>query len=293
VDVHQHLWPSAFVDALRARTQPPMMRRWTLYTAREAPFTVDPADHDPDRRRGLDPDRGRILLSLSSPLGIERLVPDEAQPLLDAWHDGLLELPEPFCGWASVNHAEPDLDGLKQRLADGMAGLQVPAGELATPAGLERAAPVLRLCEELDRPVLVHPGPMAHGAADLPPWWPPVVDYVAQLHAAWWSWQQAGRTLLPALRICFAAGAGLAPLHHERYAARGGRRVVVDRNVFVETSSYGRQAVDALTRALGIDVIVLGSDRPYAVPVDPLLGAAARMAITVTNPTRLLEGERL
>src|SRR2546430_4984873 len=98
VDVHQHLWPPAFVDALRRRSKPPMMRGWTPYTAHEAPFEVDPADHDPDRRRALDPDRARILLSLSSPLCIERLRPDESQLLLHAWHDGLRELPRPFRG---------------------------------------------------------------------------------------------------------------------------------------------------------------------------------------------------
>ena len=41
-------------------------------------------------------------------------------------------------------------------------------------------------------------------------------------------------------------------------------RFVVDPNAFVDTSSYGRQGVDALSRALGIDVLVLGTDRPYA-----------------------------
>jgi hypothetical protein len=66
----------------------------------------------------------------------------------------------------------------------------------------------------------------------------------------------------------------------------------VDRNVYVETSSYGRQAVDALIRALGVDVVVLGSDRPYAEPFhDPHLGAAALRAIRVDNPMRMLEGE--
>ncbi|MCW2597345.1 MAG: amidohydrolase, partial [Jatrophihabitans sp.] len=71
---------------------------------------------------------------------------------------------------------------------------------------------------------------------------------------------------------------------------RGGGRFVVDRNVFVDISSYGRQGIDALTRALGIDVIVLGSDRPYAKPSDLYLGDAARYAVCVANPHRLLEG---
>lgn len=60
--------------------------------------------------------------------------------------------------------------------------------------------------------------------------------------------------------------------------------------MFVDTSSYGRQGLDHLTRALGIDPVVLGSDRPYAEPVETDLGRAARHAVSVTNPRRLLEG---
>jgi hypothetical protein len=90
--------------------------------------------------------------------------------------------------------------------------------------------------------------------------------------------------------LCFAAGAGLAPAHHERFAARSGNRFIVDPNVFVDTSTHGRQAIDVLVRALGIDVIVLGSDRPYADPADPHLGDAAAHAVSVVNPCRLLEG---
>jgi hypothetical protein len=58
----------------------------------------------------------------------------------------------------------------------------------------------------------------------------------------------------------------------------------------VDTSSYGRQGIDALTRVLGIDVIVLGSDRPYAAPADVELGDAAQHAICVTNPRHFLGG---
>jgi 6-methylsalicylate decarboxylase len=40
-------------------------------------------------------------------------------------------------------------------------------------------------------------------------------------------------------------------------------------------------------------MLVFGSDRPYAQPHPDLgLGAAARHAIRVTNPARLLQGDR-
>ena len=288
VDVHQHLWPPALVDALRARSSPPMLRGWTLHTAGEPPYEVRPADHDPDARaQGEGPDT-RVLLSLSTPLGIEAMPADEGGPLLDAWHTGLADLPVSFSGWAAASEVEPDLDGLTKLLQTDFVGLQVSATTWSSPAALEAHAAVLRVCEEQDRPVLVHPGPVSTAAVDAPGWWPAVVDYPAQLQAAWWSWHTAGRALLPQLRVCFAAGAGLAPLHHERFAVRGGQRFVVDHDVFVDISSYGRQAVDALARALGIDVLVMGSDRPYAEPPDPRLGDAAQHAICVSNPLRLL-----
>lgn len=295
VDVHQHVWPERLLDALRGRTNPPRLDGWTLYLVGEPPYEVDPGAHDVTKRAALEADGGaaHALVSLSSPLGIEWLDPDEAAPLLDAWHTGSLELPEPFRPWAAANVVEPEhaTGQLGDVLDRGCVGLQVPADALGSPSAVERIAPLLALCEERDRPVLVHPG-LARGHADeaLPGWWVPVVDYVGQLHAAWWAWHLAGRSLFPHLRICFAAGAGLAPVQHERLVARGGRFTRIDPEVFVETSSYGPQALDALIRVLGIDPIVFGTDRPYAEPTDPRMGAAATHAIRRVNPRRFLKG---
>lgn len=290
IDVHQHLWPADFIEQLRRRTVAPLLRGWTLHTAGEPPYEIEPSDHDPMRRAGLDPLLRRALVSLSAPLGIEQLPVAESAPLLDAWHRGVLELPRPFEGWASISSVEPDTDALKGLLTAGLVGLQLPAGALATPAAIEQTAPALRLCEELNRPVLVHPGPAAPLVADRPDWWAAVVDYPAQLQAAWWSWHVAGRAQFPQLRLCFVAGGGLAALNHERWTARAGHRFVVDHDVFVDTSSYGRQGVDALVRVLGVDAVVLGSDRPYAEPRDLHLGDAGARAVGVVNPHRLLEG---
>lgn len=298
IDVHQHLWPAEFIDALRARTEGPMLRDWTLHTDYEAPFLLTPADHDPARRRRLDPDRGQVLLSLSTPIGVEALPPEQSAPLLRAWHDGLLGLAEGsrhfFTGWAAVSSVEPDLAELTRLFTDHptvFRGLQLPATSFADPSAVEALAPILQLCERFDRPVLVHPGPVPDGGqADrgLPAWWPAVVSYPNQLQVAWWAWRTVGRSVAPELRICFAAGAGLAPAQHERFTARSGEPFVVDPGVFVDTSSYRRQGVDALVRALGIDAPVLASDRPYAEPTDPQLGEAAWNALAVNNPRRLL-----
>lgn len=295
IDVHGHLWPEELVEALRRRRSAPRLEGWVLHLDGEAPLHVNPDDHDIAARAGLEPDsRGLCLLSLSSPLGIESLPTAEAAPLLEAWHDGAARLPEPFAAWTSVAGTEPDLQQLKHHLQTRFVGLQVPATWLATPHLLETLAPTLAVCEAESRPVFVHPGPAGlQDASRLPSWWPAVVAYSAQLQAAWWSWHEVGRSLLPDLRICFAAGAGLAPAHHERLVARGGAVGRIDPGVFVETSSYGRQAIDAVTRVLGVDGIVLGSDRPYGQPVDAealALGRAAAHSIQSTNPRRLLLG---
>jgi predicted TIM-barrel fold metal-dependent hydrolase len=292
LDVHQHLWVPELVEALRARSAAPRVIGSTLRLAGEPDYEIDPIQQQPQRRAAQDHGLALIVLSMSSPLGMESLPPDQARPLLSAWHDGVLQLPAPFSAWAAVSLLDPDLDELTVLLDKGLVGLQVPATALATPAALERLAPVLRVCEQAGRAVFVHPGPVGPDAAraGLPVWWPAVVDYAAQLHAAWWAWHAVGRSLLPSLRICFAAGGALGAVHSERFLARGGGDRRLDRDTFVDTSSYGARAQDALIRVLGIDVIVNGSDRPYAEPVDAGLGAAAKHAIEVLNPTRLLTG---
>ena len=289
IDVHQHLWPEQFVDRLRGRTEPPYLDGWTLHTATEAPYDVDPAAHEVGKRVALERDSGTTLavVSLSSPLGIEHLGDDK---LLDAWHDGAAELPEPFRAWASVSLPEPDVDELESLLRKGFLGVQLPAHVLGTPAGWEALGDLLAAAERLGKPILVHPG-VAGPAGEAPGWWAPVVDYTAQQQAAWWAWHCfGGRRSYPNLRLCFAAAAGLAPVHHERLAARGGRLGTIDPNLYVDTSSYGPQGIDAVARVLGIDQVVHGTDRPYAGIADLRQGAAATAVIRHDNPHRLLFG---
>jgi predicted TIM-barrel fold metal-dependent hydrolase len=300
VDLHQHLWPEPLVERLRSRSRVPYLRGWTLHTQGEPPCEIDPTHHDVRQRleHNAQDGIGLACLSLSSPLGIESLRGPSATGLLDAWHESASVLPVGFAAWASVSSVDPDLDGLADLVGRGFfVGVQVPATDVRTPAGWERLGPVLDVAERAGKPLLVHPGPEPRdpGAATRPGWWPAVVGYVGQLQAAWWGWHAAQvRASHPTLRVVFAAGAGLAPVHHERYTARGGGATgEVDPLIHVDTSSYGPQGLDALARVLGIDALVLGSDRPYAQPwTGPVaperMGAAASRAIRVTNPRRVL-----
>ena len=288
IDIHQHLWPQSFLDALRARRTAPRLDGWTLHLPGERPYAIDPAHHDPERRAATEPAE-LVLTAPSAALGLDRLPPAEAAGLAAAWLDGALDLPAPFKPWTMAGTREPDPAALADALDRGAVGLELPADVLAAPGGLDRIAPLLELLDAAARPLLVHPGPA--GAQDdpgRPGWWAPVVPYVAQLHAAWWAWAHDGRARYPHLPVCFVALAGLGPLHGERQRARGGSGGPVDPLTFVETSSYGTLAVDAVIRVLGIDVVCHGSDRPYAEPPRLGFGAAALHAIQSANPGRLL-----
>ena len=288
IDCHQHLWPARFVDALRRRHTYPYMRDWTLHLPGEDPYEVSPQAHDVELRRTSER-ADRVLISMSSPLGIEHLPAHDGAELIDIWHESALELGGPFHVWAAASVSDLDPDGLAKVLREErIAGLQLPATAVADPAGIAHVGPLLDEAQRANKPVLIHPGPAPACDPGLPVWWPALVPYVSQMHQAWLAWHVAGR---PDLRIGFVALAGLAPLHHERLAARGGALGALNANVFYETSSYGTRAIDALIRVVGVDPIVSGSDRPYAQAVDPGLGAAFTHALFTANPHHFLTGE--
>ncbi|MBV9365210.1 MAG: hypothetical protein JOY89_13295, partial [Solirubrobacterales bacterium] len=223
LDVHQHLWPEAMIEALRERRRPPRLRGWNLELAGEPDYEVDPAAHDVSARAaqaradGLD----LALVGLSSPMGIESLPADEARELLGAYHNGVAALPAPFGGWAAPCLSEIDPVALARELDRGFVGLQLPAPALLDADGYERVGPLLELLEASGKPLLVHPGPAAGGtgrtvaggrgtvagargtvagsgaAARAPRWWPAIVSYVQQMHAAWFAFRAYGRPRHP------------------------------------------------------------------------------------------------
>jgi 6-methylsalicylate decarboxylase len=87
------------------------------------------------------------------------------------------------------------------------------------------------------------------------------------MHAAWLAFLTAGRPQHPLLRVVFSMLAGLAPLHAERLASRGGPSArTPDPLIFYDTSSYGASAVRSLEAVVGSQQLLYGSDRPVIEP---------------------------
>jgi predicted TIM-barrel fold metal-dependent hydrolase len=299
IDVHQHLLGQPLVAELaRRRRAPRLLRRhgaragWTFRLAGEPDgvLTLDAVDvavrGEELQRDGID----RALVALSSALGIESLPAEEALPLLDAYHRGADALPARFGAWGAVQLEAPDARDVDALVARGYVGVSLPATALATPALLERVGPLLERLEHHDVPLFVHPGPVidAH-ASTLPPWWPALTDYVAQMQAAWLAFLHAGRRAHPRLRVLFAMLAGGAPLQLERLAARGGPAGAVhDPLLFYDTSSYGPRALRAAIEIVGAGQLVHGSDRPVVEALVPPADTALGHALLRVNPSRLL-----
>jgi hypothetical protein len=280
IDIHQHLWTEPLVQALADRRELPFVRRehglTILFLAGERPFVIDLSSEAPTRRAALVELDGldRALLCLSSPLGIESLPREQSLPLIDAYHEGVLSLDGPFGVWGAIALDRPDPDDVDRVIGRGCVGLSLPAGALSSVGALSRMRTVLARLELLGAPLLVHPGPgpsqtQAVGEASFgdPLWWPALTRYVADMQAAWLAFLAAGRLQHPELRVVFSMLAGLAPLHAERFASRGGPAPYVpDPLVFYDTSSYGPSAVRTLAELVGAQQLLYGSDRPVVEP---------------------------
>jgi 6-methylsalicylate decarboxylase len=291
IDVHQHLWTEPLVQALTERRELPFVRRehglTVLFLASERPYVIDLDAEALERRAALVELDGldRALLCLSSPLGIESLPREQALPLIDAYHDGALALDGPFGVWGAIALDRPDPADVDRALSRGCVGLSLPAGALAGVEALARLRSVLARLELRGAPLLVHPGPGPRpGGGPLaratplgdPLWWPALTRYVAEMHAAWLAFLDVGRPEHPELRVVFSMLAGLAPLHAERLASRGGPTPCEpDRLMFYDTSSYGPSAVRMLEQAVGPQQLLYGSDRPVVDPGE--LGMPGRL----------------
>lgn len=282
VDFHQHLWPQRLVELLARRSAPPFLRGGTLTTS-EGRFEVDLDAHLPSCRLAALERAGveRAIVSLQPTLGIHLLPVEEAQPLLDAYHDGAVELRDGSDGRIVPLSAGTALEGF--------AGACVPAEALWNGDISQVAAELVDLGQFL----FVHPGPATFDGID-EEWWAPVVDYTAQMQTAYAAWVRWGAARWPSLPVVFAILAGGAPFQLERFASRGVDPAVASpANTYFDTASYGRLALEFCLAAFGIGRLVYGSDTPVVEPTPPLdliptLGKEAVDAICSRNALALL-----
>jgi hypothetical protein len=277
-DLHQHLWPEEVVEALTARTAPPRLDGSTLELG-EGAFELDLDAHVLERRLAqLDGDGIDVALVSLQPTLADPLPPD----LVDAYHEGIVRV-------------AADSDGRVRPLGaaavvEGCAGACVAAAALAD---LDRLAPLLDELELRRQPLFVHPGPPGDAAAG-PSWWAPGIDYPAQMQSAFGRWMAEGAERWPSLHVVFAILAGGAPFQLERLAAKGfDSRAALNANVYFDTASYGRRAVEFCLATYGVGHVVYGSDAPVMDPSVTLgevqsFGDAVVAAVCQDNPARLL-----
>ncbi len=313
LDVHQHVWTPNLLDALAEREELPFVRYeqglTVLFLAGERPFVIDTRSERSADRAALVSSDGldRAFVCLSSPLGIECLPRDAAQPLLEAYCEGALALGSPFGVWGAIALDRAAPADVERALARGCVGISLPAGALGSIDGLARLAPVLATLEHAGAPLFVHPGPgsivpgrgrsgIDHGLAEPslndPLWWSALTRYVADMQAAWLAFSTTGRPQHPRLRVVFSMLAGLAPLHAERLRARGGPATPPhsDPLTFYETSSYGASAVRHLAEAVGHEQLLYGSDRPVVDPARHGVLDGADWGLLAENASRAFGG---
>jgi predicted TIM-barrel fold metal-dependent hydrolase len=281
-DVHQHLWPDSLVAALQARSKPPCLDG-SLLTIYEGAFELD-LDADRLERRLAELDAHGLdvaFTSLQPTLGIEDLPAAERHEVWAAYDEGILEVAARSGGRIrplSAGAARP-----------GFAGASVRAAALLE---LDTLAPVADALVEIGGFLFVHPGP-TKPAVDVP-WWSAVVEYTAQMQAAYAAWLAQGRERWPELPVVLAILAGGAPIQLERMTARGFDAVeALEADVYFDTASYGPRALRLALDAFGPERLLFGSDAPVIEPGPTLaavesLGPEAAGTIVEKNFARFL-----
>lgn len=283
-DLHQHLWPEPFVEALKRRSEPPALAGEVLSTP-EGRFELDLAEHELERRlQTLDRDEIDVaVVSLQTSLGLERLHAPEREELEETWTSGIREV---------VGSSAGRLLAFAPSVArEGFAGVSIGSSVLSD---LERATPLLDSAQAASVLVFVHPDAGRTADASRPPWWDWVTGYPARMQEAYLTWLAFGRERWPDLRVLFAMLAGGGPFQLERLARRGiDVRSALDPSTYFDVSTHGRRAIELCIETFGVGQLVYGSDTPVVDP-RPTLAAVRGFGDAVTHvlqsdtPSRLL-----
>jgi hypothetical protein len=283
-DVHQHLWPEELIALLAARREPPCLRGHDLVLADEGRFRVDLAEHRLEQRLARLDRHGTdiAVISLQPTLGIEGLPESDRLALASAWHEGAQRLITVGRGRIRALASGACLTGF--------AGACVSATDVVK-GGCDFDLLVEQLATR-EQVLFVHPGP-GRPPPGAPPWWAPVVDYTAQMQAAYMTWLARRYGGGPRPAAIFAILAGGAPVNLERLVSRGGdAQLALDPSVFLDVASYGQRAIELCLATFGVRQLLFGSDFPVVEAERALrdisaFGDAVVTAIRGENPTLL------
>ncbi len=282
VDVHQHMWPEPFIDALARRSAPPCLDGRLLRLPRELDSEVDLEAHRLDARLCLLDRDGIDVALISLP---PAHVMDGEGALADIYHQSMLDLVATSGGRLRALAAGA--------CRPGFAGACVSAESLV--AGIDPLLEELRRAGQL---LFVHPGPPRELPQGAPLWWGAVVDYTAQMQAAYATWLARDADRFSSIPVIFSILAGGAPIQLERMRSRGfDDREAIHPNVFFDTSSYGRRALELCLSTFGVNQLVYGSDVPVIDPRPTLqavrgFGEAVEAIVMRDTPGRMLDGLR-
>lgn len=282
IDIHQHLWPRAFSEALSQRTTVPYLDGETLYFP-GGTYQIDLGHHELETRLALL-DRSGIdvaVVSLQPTVGLAAIEAAERERLESIWEDGILELAS-----AADGRIVPLAVG---RPRTGFAGVSLGADQLDDLGAIASTLDALRESGLL----FVHPVAGAPPAW-APTWWPAVVDYTSQMQRAYLAWLAHGQERWPDVTVVFAILAGGGPIQLERLASRGvDVRSTLHRNVFFDTASYGRRALELCIQTFGVEQLVFGTDAPVVDPSHAVaalegFGESVERLVRQDSPSRLL-----
>jgi predicted TIM-barrel fold metal-dependent hydrolase len=175
IDMHAHWNPKEFNDALRARTEKPMItrgddgREYLESGFSRAPL-IDGCEDVEQRIAEMDRNGvARAVLSLTTVYGVERLPVADALPLCRAFNDAVAAAcrayPDRFSGLAALPVAEIDI-GLAEfervMALPGFVGALLPSDGFLSLRRAEKFRPILAAADRHGALLLVHYGKIAN-----------------------------------------------------------------------------------------------------------------------------------
>jgi len=306
IDVHAHLYPRPFMEAIAAHGPAHGVR----LTADAPPFLCfegitywryTDAFHDVDARLALMDRAGvdRQYLSLGPPM-VYWAPPELGLALSRVHNDELAKVarghPDRFVGFAAVPLQDPPraLAELERAVDLGLRGVGIGSNVHGRPLDHPDLWPFYERVEALDLPIFIHP--------INPPGQPHIHDYRLDLVVGFPMDTTIAAVRLiysgvlerfPRLRICLAHLGGALPFLRERVVigyqvgAVFGAGITITKSpeaylerFWLDSVSYYDPAMLCGIAAVGADRIVLGSDAPFAVG-DLARSVASIRALTV------------